>query len=138
MRRRGSADGYESLLKLTRDVALRALELAACQTAQWKKSSKLGRQTQRGGRGRATEGERQVTSSEGFPPFLCLAPYSPSSSSFHPLIMVLEHERAWNIVSSQQIDTGNLITWGSDIALLYDLKTFKQDLCPLKVKFSMT
>lgn len=38
---------------------------------------------------RATEGERQVTGSEGFPLyFFGLAPYSPSSSSRHPLLMV--------------------------------------------------
>lgn len=36
---RGSSDRYKSLWELTRDIALRALELAACQTAYWLKRS---------------------------------------------------------------------------------------------------
>lgn len=77
---RGSSDRYKSLWELTRDIALRALELAACQTAHWKKkrkkrdrkkekSSELREEYKdrrgergRGGRGgRASEGSRQVT-----------------------------------------------------------------------------
>lgn len=82
MRWRGSTDRYESLSELTRDVALRALELAACQTAYWKKSSKSGRRTQRQRRGRATEGERQVTDLEEFP--LCLSSCSLFSFVIFP------------------------------------------------------
>ena len=51
---RGSSDRYKSLWELTRDIALRALELAACQTAHWKKSSKLREEYKDRGR----EGER--------------------------------------------------------------------------------
>lgn len=53
---RGSSDRYRSLLELTRDIALRALELAACQTAYWKKSSKLREEYKDRG-GRESEGE---------------------------------------------------------------------------------
>lgn len=44
---RGSSDRYKSLWELTRDIALRALELAACQTAHWKKKKKKERQKKR-------------------------------------------------------------------------------------------
>lgn len=52
---RGNSDRYKSLWELTRDIALRALELAACQTAHWKKKKRaasLERNTK-------TERERQ-------------------------------------------------------------------------------
>lgn len=45
---RGSSDRYKSLWELTRDIALRALELAACQTAHWKKKKKKEQQAKGG------------------------------------------------------------------------------------------
>lgn len=72
---RGSSDRYRSLWKLTRDIALRALELAACQTAYWKKSSK-SREEYKGGEGERGEGgKRQVT--RQFPLYL----FSPALHS---------------------------------------------------------
>lgn len=50
---RGSSDRYKSLWELTRDIALRALELAACQTAYWKKRSQSREEY------RDREGERE-------------------------------------------------------------------------------
>lgn len=128
VRWRGSADGYASALELTRDVALRALELAACQTAPWKKSSKSGRQTQRWGRRRATEDERQVTGLEEFS--LCLLSCSfailPSSTNYS----AGRRGELGTLVNPQQIDTGNLITWGPEVVTLYhSLTSMKKKRC---------
>lgn len=96
---RGSSDRYKSLWELTRDIALRALELAACQTAYWKKSSKSREEYKDGGRARkgegevegvrACEGNRRVTRQDEFPHHLLPAlrtppPHLPSC----PLITV--------------------------------------------------
>lgn len=86
---KGSSDRYRSLWKLTRDIALRALELATCQTAYWKKSSKSREEYKGGERERREGGKWEVT--RQFPLYLFFPPCSsfPTySSSPCPLITV--------------------------------------------------
>ena len=68
---RGSSDRYKSLWELTRDIALRALELAACQTAYWKKSSESREEYKDSERRRRRDGARGASSR------------SPDRTSFH-------------------------------------------------------
>lgn len=108
---RGSSDRYKSLWELTRDIALRALELAACQTAHWKKSSKLRDKYKDRGRHGWREGE--VLGSEGtsrsqtgrvstLPS--CISSSSSSSSSHCPLITVQDTRGVQSpLIKQQQI-----------------------------------
>lgn len=90
---------------MARDVAVRALELAACQTAQWKKKVETqdGKHTDEGEEERRRAGGRSQAR-RSFRSVFGTAPHSPSSSSHHPLVMVQGAGRVHGALgSSQQI-----------------------------------